>query len=115
DSFLYSYEGEPSLVEMLQRNKGVLDSFKRAIRHFRYNGYYGYPALASAEQGKAMFEHLVELTNESVNEFIRIGAEMDVHSPLWKLRTIALSRPGNWIMDHLIMPMQRELHGEAGA
>jgi hypothetical protein len=48
--------------------------------------------MASAKQGRALFDHLANQAADLLAEFVDRGAEMNVHSPLWPLRDLLLSR-----------------------
>jgi creatinine amidohydrolase len=99
DSFLYDYQDKASLGDRVKRNMAQVHSIFKAIKHFNTHTYFGYPALASAEQGKKIFEHLTNICAESAGEFLDRGREMDVHSPLWKMRSFMLNSGANMIAD----------------
>ncbi|RJO71553.1 MAG: hypothetical protein C4523_04280 [Myxococcales bacterium] len=91
DSFLYGYQDRPSLWTRTKRTASQAASMYRSVKHFNVHTYFGYPAMASAAQGEALFEHLLNITVEAVQEFLAKGTEMNVHSPLWKGRRLLLS------------------------
>jgi creatinine amidohydrolase len=99
DSFLYGYEENSGLTDSLKRNAAQIESIFRSIKHFNQRTYYGYPGLASKEQGKALFEHLVGLCAGSVEQFLDEGRSMNVHSPLWKLRHVLMNPATNKIVE----------------
>jgi len=98
-SFMYQYAKKSPGLDSLRRAKWTVESIARAIRHFRRETYHGYPALASAEQGRRMWEHLIEICRQMVGEFLDRGHEMDGHSPLWKYRHIFLSGVVNHVLE----------------
>jgi len=97
--FLYGGEDPSGFAGKAQRIAGRVRAMAQSARHFRGCTYRGYPALASAEQGKGMFEHLVGVAEAVVEEFLERGREMDGHSPLWDFRRILLSPAVNKVFD----------------
>ena len=95
----FGYADHPSLTERALRNLARARSVVRAVRHFRASTYSGYPALASAAQGKAIFAHVVDLCVGLVEEFLDRGRAMDGHSPLWPAKDFFLSPAVNAIAD----------------
>ncbi len=91
DSFLYGYDGDPTVLEKLRQVKETVASVYRSMKHFNEHTYFGYPAMASTEQGRDLFEHLTGIAHDSICEFIEKGMEMDVHSPLWKFHGFLLN------------------------
>ena len=63
--------------------------------------YCGYPARASAEMGDLIICHVTGVAKEALLEFIEKGSAMEIHSPLWKMKGIFLSRPLNYVADNL--------------
>lgn len=98
-SFLYGSEGQPTLAGRVRDLGATAASILRELRHFRRHTYYGYPALASAEQGRALFEHLSELAAQAADEFIEKGTAAATHSPLWKLHRLLLNPAVNKVAD----------------
>ncbi|MBZ0274361.1 creatininase family protein [bacterium] len=103
DSYLYRGNGDSaSAFDRLRQHRATVDAVVRAVRHFKGSGYYGYPALASPEEGHDVFEHLVSITKPAVLEFLEKGREMgDIHSPLWKFRHALLSGAVNTAADRV--------------
>jgi len=98
-SFLYRDDGKPTLGGRVRHLRKTAGSIVRELRHFRRHTYYGYPALASAAQGRALFEHLSDLAAQAAGEFIDRGTAAETHSPLWKLRHALLNPAANKIAD----------------
>ena len=98
-AFFFGYTDQAGLAERVARNVARVRSVVRGIRHFRTSTYFGYPNLASAAQGKALFAHVVGACAEIVGEFLDRGREMDGHSPLWPAKDLFLSAPVNKVVD----------------
>ncbi len=85
--------------------QGVLSSvaeiaeLARKLDYYRSFNYHGYPALASAEAGRDLLEHLSQTCAQLVVEFIHQGNKMDCHSPLWKYRKLLNSS----VLERLMM------------
>lgn len=99
DSFLFGYAKNESLRQRFKRNAATVGAIVRALRHFRANTYHGYPAMASAAQGKALYEHLARVCLDAALEFVARGADFDGHSPLWKYRHVFLNATANKVAD----------------
>jgi creatinine amidohydrolase len=99
NAFYYGYAAKAGLTERAARAVARVKSIARALAHFRANTYSGYPALASAAEGKALLAHLVEMSAGIVEEFLERGAEMDGHSPLWPAKGFFLSPATNKVAD----------------
>lgn len=97
--FLYGGEDPSGIAGRVQRMLGRVRGMARSARHFRACTYRGYPALASAEQGRDLFEHLVGVAEGVLEEFLEKGTEMDGHSPLWDFRRVLLSPAVNKVFD----------------
>ena len=97
--FLYGGEDPAGLAGKAQRVMGRFRAMARSARHFRGCTYRGYPARASAEQGRDMFEHLVGVAEAVVEEFLDRGRQMDIHSPLWEFRKLLMSPTANKVFD----------------
>ena len=102
ESILYESRQKASLSERLKRHVATAGMIRRALRHFRESTYFGYPALASAEQGRALYEHLSDLCLEAMREFIARGVDFDGHSPLWKYRRLFMNAAANKVADDLL-------------
>jgi len=97
--FLFS-DGAPTTPSgRIRRAAGRLRVMAESVRHFSKNTYRGYPALSSAREGRDLFEHLVGIAVEALEEFIEKGREMNGHSPLWPMRRFLLNRGVNKIFD----------------
>ncbi len=101
DSFLYAQQGKASLTDRMKKNASQVQAILKAIKHFNAHTYYGYPALASAKQGEKLFRHLTNICMQAVEEFVDRGRDVNVHSPLWKLRSVMLNQGANLIADRL--------------
>ena len=95
DSYLYGYDGKPTIRQKVERTWGVVDAIARTLKHFRQNTYYGYPALATKSQGVDLLGHLTDLATEISQEFLDKGSDMELHSPLWRFHKIMLNRTLN--------------------
>jgi creatinine amidohydrolase len=98
-SFMYQYAKRSDALDGLRRTKWIIEGVARAIKHFRRETYHGYPAFSSAEQGRLMWEHLIDVACGVCREFLEQGRAMDGHSPLWKFRHIFLSGTVNYVLD----------------
>lgn len=94
-SYLYGYGDRGSLVDRVNRNLNTARSIIRAIKHYNDHTYHGYPALASAQQGEYLVEHLAGVSTEICERFLDEGRQFDGHSPLWKLKDLFLNGPVN--------------------
>lgn len=99
DSYLYGYDTKPSLAERVKRNAATVSAIYRAIKHYNEHTYHGYPALASAKQGRDLFDHLVNIAADAAGEFIEQGKSFDGHSPLWKLHLLLLNKSVNTVAE----------------
>jgi len=97
--FLYGGEDPSGVAGRARRAAGRVRAMARSARHFRACTYRGYPALASAEQGKDMFRHLAGVAEGVLEEFLEKGRDMDGHSPLWAFRRVLLSPAANKVFD----------------
>ncbi len=97
--FLYGHSAPSGLSERFQQVLARIQGMAGSVRHFREHTYRGYPALASAEEGRDLFEHLVGLAQDVVEEFIEKGKDMDGRSPLWSFRHFLLNRGVNKVFD----------------
>lgn len=102
DSFLFSDDAPGGLFARIGRVKRTATLLMRALKFFRANSYYGYPAFASEEEGRRIFEHLVTLTATAAGDFLDRGMDAGVRSPLWVFRHILLNRPLNAVADALM-------------
>ncbi len=102
DSFLFSDDAGGGAFARRGRVKRTATLLLRALKFFRANSYYGYPAFASEEEGRRIFGHLVALTADAAGDFLDRGMDAGVHSPLWAWRRILLNRPLNAIADALM-------------
>jgi len=76
----------------------IARSVKAAIEHYSKFTYSGYPGKSSAELGRAMFEHVVDLSCEVMEEFLDSGTDMEIHTPLWRFRKVLLDRNLNRVL-----------------
>ena len=106
-SYMPGQKRDKSLAGKIDDIKSRVEDVSKSVNHFKENTYNGYPGAASAEFGRLMFEHLVDLCKGISLEFLDKGRAMDAHSPLWKMRKVLLSRPLNWFVDDVI-----KLYGE---
>lgn len=97
--FLYADDSSTGLPGALRTALVRIRAIARAARHFREHTYRGYPALSSADQGRDLFEHLVGVAVEVLEEFLERGKEMDGHSPLWGFRKLLLNPALNKVFD----------------
>jgi creatinine amidohydrolase len=97
--FLYGGEDPSGILGRAQRIAGRVRAMARSARHFRTRTYQGYPALASQEQGRDTFDHLVRVAEGVIEEFLDRGREMDGHSPMWDFRRVLLSPAVNRVFD----------------
>ncbi|MHA1569498.1 MAG: creatininase family protein [Alphaproteobacteria bacterium] len=98
-SYLFDYAKRAQALDGLKRIYWTASAMSRAVKHFQQNTYHGYPAMSSAEQGRRMFENLVDICAEVVEEFLAKGREMDGHSPLWKYRRLILNPALNKVLE----------------
>lgn len=82
--------------------KGRIDDIARSVTHFKKHTYNGYPSAASAALGKRIFDHIIEICKNILNEFIDKGRAMDGRSPLWKFRGVFLNKPINSFVDNVL-------------
>jgi len=99
-SYLFGYSDPGQLVDKIVRAGATVGAIARAVAHFKTNTYFGYPAYASARQGRMIFDHLVEECVTIVTDFIAGGKEMECHSPLWKYRHVLLNAPLNNVLEN---------------
>lgn len=92
-------ENKFDIMSKLQTLGSAVKSLGSAIDHYKKNTYLGYPQLASAEQGKLLFDHLVDIASGFVEEFIERGLDMDVHSPVWGFKDVLLNPAVNTVLD----------------
>jgi len=100
--FLFASESTSGSVDRARRTWERIRAMVRSARHFKAHTYKGYPALSSAVQGRDMFEHLTNVAQEVIEEFLDKGMEMDGHSPLWVFRRVLLSPSVNKVFDDLL-------------
>lgn len=100
-SFLMG-DNQQTFMGKISAMKQRIGGIKASVGHFRQHTYSGYPAVSSAEHGKQIFDHLTEMCRDIIIEFVEKGRDMDVHSPLWKLRHVAQNRPFNWFLDNVL-------------
>jgi creatinine amidohydrolase len=87
-----SADQQLSTVARLTRHMQAARAIFTGTRHFLTHTYYGHPAKATADQGRALIMHFVDLALACVEDLIDHGAEARVHSPLWPLRHALLNR-----------------------
>lgn len=86
----------PTLRELVR-------SFPLKHRYYEDETYAGAPAKATAELGRAYAEILAERSATALSGVLSGERSMrDVHSPLWPLRHVLLSRPLGWLFDRLV-------------
>jgi creatinine amidohydrolase/Fe(II)-dependent formamide hydrolase-like protein len=85
----------------------LIRSFPLKQRYYEVETYAGAPAKASPELGK---RYLDVLAGKSADALAKVlsgeRALRDVHSPLWPMRHVILSRAVGWLFDRLV-PVQR--------
>ncbi len=100
-SYLYG-DNEDSSFSKIKANIGRMSGILQALRHFKTNTYCGYPAKSSVESGELIMKHVTNVGKDVLADFMEKGSQMDVHSPLWKLRGIFLSKPINFVADNIL-------------
>lgn len=98
-SLLFGDKGVSDIISQIKKTGAAVGSVVSGVKHYKQNTYVGYPRLASAEQGRLMFERTLEIVGEIADEFIRKGRDMDVHSPVWPVRELLLSAPINTVLE----------------
>ena len=100
-SYLYG-DSKDSYISKIKTNFDRMSGILQALKHFKANTYSGYPAKSSAESGDLIMEHVTNVAKDVLIEFMEKGSQMDVHSPLWKLRGIFLNKPLNFVADNIL-------------
>jgi creatinine amidohydrolase len=90
---------ELSLKNQINKIKYIIEEVSLSSSHYKKHTYAGHPAKASAGNGSAIFDFLVDETVRLVGEFLELGKELDVHSPLWKMHDIILNPALNTVLD----------------
>lgn len=80
----------------------LFSNVKGAIEHYSTNTYSGYPAMATKEFGKAIFDHIVKIGGEIVQDFIERGTEIEHHTPLWKMRGLIMDKNFNMLLNEAL-------------
>lgn len=81
-----------STVARLTRHLQTARAIVSGTRHFLTHTYYGHPALASADEGRALMTHFTDLALDAVRDLLDHGQAAALHSPLWPLRHALLNR-----------------------
>lgn len=80
----------------------MFSNLKGSVEHYTNNTYSGFPALSSAEIGKAIFEHLTDVSADILCEFIDSGTDIPHHTPLWKMRSLIMDRNFNLLLNDVL-------------
>lgn len=98
----YMGPGKEGLGGKITEILELFSNVKGSIEHYSANTYSGYPAMASKEFGKAIFDHLVKVAGEIVQDFIIRGTEVEHHTPLWKMRGLIMDKNFNMLLNEVI-------------
>lgn len=90
-SFMGEAKSKADPIGEIKKITTMVQNFGQTIGYFKKHTYAGFPAMASAEAGRLIFERLVREVKDIMSEFLDRGGEMNLHSPLWKLRGVLLS------------------------
>lgn len=98
-TLLHGGNAKEDVLSQIKKAKAGINAVADAIKHYKKHIYAGYPDLASCEQGKLLFDHLVDVAIEIVDEFLGKGRKMEVHSPIWGLREALLNPAVNTVLE----------------
>lgn len=98
----YMGAGKEGLAGKIAELIEVISNVKGSIDHYSTNTYSGYPAMASKEFGKAIFDHVAKIGSEIVEDFIERGTEIEHHTPLWKMRGLIMDKNFNLLLNEAI-------------
>lgn len=96
---LFGSEKKMDVIHNLKKLGAAVEATLGAVRHYKKYNYSGYPSRSSAEMGKLIFDQVVSVTMEIIEEFMEKGKEMDVHSPVWGARDVLLSPVAHTVLE----------------
>lgn len=97
-----------TLADKFKKIANVAQNIKAQIEHYDDHTYAGAPAKASAEMGRLMFEHLLDISTGIACDFLDRGSAVPHHTPLWKMRRILLDKNLNSLLtDRLGLYVER--------
>lgn len=98
----YMGAGKEGIAGKAMEIMELFSNIKGSIEHYTNNTYSGYPALSSAESGKAIFEHLTSVSCDILCDFIDRGTDIPHHTPLWKMRSLIMDKNFNLLLNDVL-------------